>query len=166
MPCGFSVSLSAPATSPRLAANTQPDNLRYTTAYCLFGYPNATDISSTPCTIEEACGRLEDSIKHGIPDPRGTTAYSYCSAGGSEAMDSANFESCVPCLAAGQTTDYLANCRLICMSRGKRPYANTAQTLWPLKPAVANSPPRACSSAWTVPSFPTPRSPSSIRRRS
>ncbi|KAL2130886.1 hypothetical protein VTI74DRAFT_5816 [Chaetomium olivicolor] len=84
-------------------------NLRYTAAYCVFGYPNATGIPSTPCTTSRACGPLEASLKHGILDPRNTSAYSYCSAGNGEAMDSSHFESCIPCISAEGTTEYLAN---------------------------------------------------------
>ncbi|KAK3308888.1 uncharacterized protein B0T15DRAFT_121747 [Chaetomium strumarium] len=84
-------------------------NLRYTAAYCVFGYPNATDVGSTPCSTSRACGNLQASVEHGIPSPGNTTAYSYCSAGGSAALDSANFDMCIPCLSAMGTTEYLAN---------------------------------------------------------
>ncbi|KAL2148816.1 hypothetical protein VTH82DRAFT_1963 [Thermothelomyces myriococcoides] len=84
-------------------------NLRYAAAYCVFGYPDATNFSPTPCTTRTACGDLEDNIRHGIPDPKGTTAYSYCSAGDGNAMDFSRFESCISCTSALGTTDYLAN---------------------------------------------------------
>jgi hypothetical protein len=89
----------------------EPDNLRYTAAYCVFGYPNATDVGSTPCSTSRACGNLQASVEHGIPNLGDTTAYSYCSAGASAAMDSANFDMCLPCLSAMGTTEYLANCK-------------------------------------------------------
>ncbi|KAL2197309.1 hypothetical protein P885DRAFT_34860 [Corynascus similis CBS 632.67] len=84
-------------------------NLRYTAAYCVFGFPDASDFSPTPCTTETACGHLEVSMRHGIPSPDGTTAYSYCSAGDGNAMDPSRFESCIACTSALGTTNYLAN---------------------------------------------------------
>jgi hypothetical protein len=84
-------------------------NLRYTAAYCVFGFPNATDVQSTPCTTSTACGMLKAAMEHGIQDPKGTTAYSYCSAGDGHAMDFTNFDTCIPCLSAEGKNDYLAN---------------------------------------------------------
>ncbi|KAK4100101.1 hypothetical protein N658DRAFT_138929 [Parathielavia hyrcaniae] len=83
-------------------------NLRYTAAYCLFGFPNATDIPSTPCITETACGPLRDSLEHGILNPSDSTAYSYCSVGGGD-LDLVHFEQCIPCVSVGSTADYLAN---------------------------------------------------------
>ncbi|KAK3898153.1 hypothetical protein C8A05DRAFT_47447 [Staphylotrichum tortipilum] len=84
-------------------------NMRYAVSYCIFGFPNATDIASTPCSTIKACGHLDVSMEHGIKDPSSTTAYSYCKAGTGAAMDSANFESCIPCIAAEGKTNYLVN---------------------------------------------------------
>ncbi|KAK4238483.1 hypothetical protein C8A03DRAFT_15037 [Achaetomium macrosporum] len=84
-------------------------NLRYTAAYCVFGFPNASNVGSTPCSTSRACGNLKATVEHGIPTPGNTSAYSYCSAGGGAAMDSANFDMCLPCLSAMGTTEYLAN---------------------------------------------------------
>ncbi|KAL2160588.1 hypothetical protein VTH06DRAFT_1276 [Thermothelomyces fergusii] len=84
-------------------------NLRYTAAYCVFGYPDATNFSPTPCTTRTACGYLEANMRHGIPDPEGTTAYSYCLAGDGNAMDFSLFEGCIACTSALGTTNYLAN---------------------------------------------------------
>jgi hypothetical protein len=59
-------------------------------------------------------------------------------------MDFSHFESCIPCITAEGTTEYLANCK---SQRPKQEAcANTDQTLWPWKPAAANSPRLACSS--------------------
>ncbi|KAH6636824.1 hypothetical protein F5144DRAFT_568835 [Chaetomium tenue] len=82
-------------------------NLRYTAAYCVFGYPNAT--KSTPCTTSTACGQLQDSIQHGLQDPSGTDAFSYCSAGDGAAMDFSHFDTCIPCISAEGANEYLAN---------------------------------------------------------
>lgn len=92
-------------------ANPPSDNLRYTAAYCVFGYPNATGVQSSPCTTEKACGHLRTSVQHGIPDPRNSTAFSYCSSGGGEAMDYNNYDGCLPCVSAEGKTKYLANCK-------------------------------------------------------
>ncbi len=90
---------------------SETDNMRYAVSYCVFGFPNATGIDSSPCATSTACGNLDVSMEHGIQDPSQTTAYSYCSAGTGAARDSANFERCIPCLAAEGKTKYLVNCR-------------------------------------------------------
>jgi hypothetical protein len=123
-----------------------PDNLRYTAGYCLFGFPNATAMGSSPCTTSTACGLLQASLEHGILNPSESTAYSYCSAGNGEAMDFTNFEHCIPCVSAGGDTKYLANCTFS-DALLNRAVLMRVQTSWPSKPAVANSPPLACSSA-------------------
>ncbi|KAL1836623.1 hypothetical protein VTJ49DRAFT_4871 [Mycothermus thermophilus] len=84
-------------------------NLRYAASYCVFGHPNGTGFGSSPCTTDASCGRLAASFEHGIPDPKGTTAYSYCSAANGQAMDFDNYERCVPCISADGTHEILAN---------------------------------------------------------
>ncbi|KAH6626081.1 hypothetical protein B0J18DRAFT_464127 [Chaetomium sp. MPI-SDFR-AT-0129] len=84
-------------------------NMRYTAAYCIFGYPNATDVDQTPCMTSTACGHLQAAVEHGVPDPKGTTAYSYCMAGKGEAANTASYDGCIPCVSAERTTNYLAN---------------------------------------------------------
>ena len=97
----------------RTVLTSETDNMRYAVSYCVFGFPNATGIGSSPCTTNKACGNLDVSMEHGIKDPSQTTAYSYCSAGTGAAMDYANFESCIPCIAAEGKTQYLANCECL-----------------------------------------------------
>ncbi|RYP47722.1 hypothetical protein DL768_006258 [Monosporascus sp. mg162] len=99
-------------------------NLRYTFDYCIFGYPNAKDVASTPCSTETACGELqtaltEDQLKGSKPD------YSYCSAGGG-AMAGPAVEKCLACVAASDDQDYLAN-YFIALDAGckQRPAAGT-----------------------------------------
>ncbi|RYP61454.1 hypothetical protein DL770_009778 [Monosporascus sp. CRB-9-2] len=99
-------------------------NLRYTFDYCIFGYPNAKDVASTPCSTETACGELqtaltEDQLKGSKPD------YSYCSAGGG-AMAGPAVERCLACVAASDDQDYLAN-YFIALDAGckQRPAAGT-----------------------------------------
>lgn len=96
-------------TYPKLLLTPVSDNLRYTAAFCVFGYPNAT--KSTPCTTSTACGQLQAGVEHGLRDPSGTTAYSYCTAGDGGAMDFSHFDACIPCISAEGTTEYLANCK-------------------------------------------------------
>ncbi|KAK3952795.1 hypothetical protein QBC32DRAFT_134041 [Pseudoneurospora amorphoporcata] len=84
-------------------------NLRYTLSYCLFGYPNATDVETTPCSTSMACGPLQQSLQHGVPDPKDTTASSYCSADDGYASDPDIYVHCTSCLTAGGESNYLAN---------------------------------------------------------
>jgi len=84
-------------------------NLRYSLAHCIFGFPNATGIGTTPCSTSMACGPLQSSLQHGILNPDDTTAFSYCSANGGAAMDSLNYEHCTSCVSVGGKTKYLTN---------------------------------------------------------
>ncbi|RYO76843.1 hypothetical protein DL762_009666 [Monosporascus cannonballus] len=99
-------------------------NLRYTFDYCIFGYPDAEDVASTPCSTQTACGELqtaltEDQLKGSKPD------YSYCSAGGG-AMAGPAVEKCLACVAVSDDQDYLAN-YFIALNAGckQRPAAGT-----------------------------------------
>ncbi|KFA63222.1 hypothetical protein S40285_04900 [Stachybotrys chlorohalonatus IBT 40285] len=83
-------------------------NLRYSFNYCVFGYPNATDVGSSPCITSEACGPLEDALRDGILDPDGADPYAYCEGhGGSSLGDS--FSRCLSCVHAGGTHAFLSN---------------------------------------------------------
>ncbi|KAI0002305.1 hypothetical protein F4779DRAFT_135315 [Xylariaceae sp. FL0662B] len=82
-------------------------NIRYTFDYCVFGFPNATDVASTPCSTSTACGELEDALKEGILDP-GNPDYSYCAVDGG-VMTSEVVSKCLSCVAASDGQDYLAN---------------------------------------------------------
>ncbi|KAK4228264.1 hypothetical protein QBC38DRAFT_162764 [Podospora fimiseda] len=84
-------------------------NARYAAAYCVFGYPNATDIGSSPCTTSHACGPLKDSVEHGILNQKDMTAYSYCSAGQGEAHDPLYYSRCRDCVSAERKSLYLVN---------------------------------------------------------
>ena len=92
-----------------LTRNT--DNLRYTFDYCVFGFPDAKDVASTPCSTSTACGELQDALtSDGL---RGDSAadYSYCTAGGG-AMAGEAVEKCLACVGASDDQDYLANCEI------------------------------------------------------
>ncbi|KAK1760632.1 hypothetical protein QBC47DRAFT_10891 [Echria macrotheca] len=84
-------------------------NARYSLAYCVFAYPNASDAGSTPCSTTMACGPLGPRFKNGILDPRGITTFSYCSADGGDGRDTISYDRCVSCVSAEGTTEYLAN---------------------------------------------------------
>jgi len=58
-----------------------------------------------------ACGPLEDNFKHGILDPRSTTAFSYCSADGGDGKDKITYERCISCVSAEGRTEFQANCK-------------------------------------------------------
>ncbi|KAK7432736.1 hypothetical protein QQZ08_000596 [Neonectria magnoliae] len=83
-------------------------NLRYSFDYCIFGYPNASDVGSNPCMTSEACGPLEAAMKYGITDPDDRAQYDYCEAD-NKAMLSSAFESCYSCVRADRTHTYLSN---------------------------------------------------------
>ncbi|KAK3373773.1 hypothetical protein B0T24DRAFT_528711 [Lasiosphaeria ovina] len=84
-------------------------NMRYSVAYCIFGYPNATGLGSNPCSTSTACGPLQDSMQYGLVKPNNLDSYSYCSAGDGEAKATGDFERCGACVTADGSTDYLAN---------------------------------------------------------
>lgn len=82
-------------------------NLRYTFDYCIFGFPDAKDVASTPCSTETACGGLQAALTG--DDLKGTTVdYSYCLADGG-AMAGEAVEKCLACVAASDGQDFLAN---------------------------------------------------------
>ncbi|KAK4455758.1 hypothetical protein QBC34DRAFT_390846 [Podospora aff. communis PSN243] len=84
-------------------------NLRYSISYCIFAYPNATGVDSTPCVTNMACGPLQEGFQDGLLDQRGMTPYGYCTVGGGGAKDVPTYERCVSCVSAEGKTEYLAN---------------------------------------------------------
>ena len=92
-------------------------NLRYNVDYCVFGYPDASDVGSNPCQTSTACGTLQDALYHGIPGSPSSlsstssdTEYDYCSANGTT-LTSTLFESCVACVAGSGSQNIVANCK-------------------------------------------------------
>ncbi|KAH8166679.1 hypothetical protein CIB48_g1558 [Xylaria polymorpha] len=82
-------------------------NLRYTFDNCIFGFPNAIGIPSTPCSTSTACGSLEGaltgdglSLKH--PD------YSYCDVDGG-VITSSSITKCMTCVGASDDQGFLVN---------------------------------------------------------
>ncbi|KAI0422019.1 hypothetical protein F5X98DRAFT_370085 [Xylaria grammica] len=99
-------------------------NLRYTVDNCIFGFPNATDIPSTPCSTSTACGSLEsaltqDNLRPSHPD------YAYCDVDGG-AVTSSSVEKCMSCISASENQGFLVN-YLVAIEAGcnQRPAAGT-----------------------------------------
>ncbi|KAI1340924.1 hypothetical protein F5Y15DRAFT_36275 [Xylariaceae sp. FL0016] len=82
------------------------DNLRYTFDYCVFGFPNATDVGSSPCATSTACGQLKASLEEGQLSSN-NPSYGYCSVDG--AMTGDSVPGCISCVAASEDQEYLAN---------------------------------------------------------
>ncbi|EFQ27941.1 LPXTG-domain-containing protein [Colletotrichum graminicola] len=93
-------------------------NMRYSFDYCIFGYPNATGVGSSPCTTSTACGALEKALTDGELDPEKSSQYSYCDADGGAMLGSA-YDKCLSCVRAGGEHYYLAN-YLIALEAGCR----------------------------------------------
>ncbi|KAI8251224.1 hypothetical protein K4K58_009002 [Colletotrichum sp. SAR11_239] len=82
-------------------------NMRYSFAYCVFGYPNATDTGGGPCMTSTACGGLEAALTDGALDPS-SGQYDYCDADGGAVLGPA-YDKCMSCVRAGGEHYYLAN---------------------------------------------------------
>ncbi|KAI0205241.1 hypothetical protein F4808DRAFT_278365 [Astrocystis sublimbata] len=82
-------------------------NLRYAFDNCIFGFPNAVGISSSPCSTSTACGALEaaltgDDLSSKHPD------YSYCDVDGG-VMTSDSVAKCMSCVGASDDQGFLVN---------------------------------------------------------
>ncbi|KAI8633276.1 hypothetical protein F5Y19DRAFT_295210 [Xylariaceae sp. FL1651] len=99
-------------------------NLRYTFDNCIFGFPKATGIPSTPCSTSTACGGLEVALTDGDLSPYDLD-YSYCDADGG-AMAGSSVAKCMSCVGASGDLNYLAN-YLVALEAGcnQRPPAGT-----------------------------------------
>ncbi|KAM0388102.1 hypothetical protein ACHAQC_010127 [Fusarium culmorum] len=100
-------------------------NMRYSFDYCIFGYPNATGISSGPCVTSEACGPIEDALKEGITEPNDRTKYGYCDTDG-KAMLGDSVAKCQACVKADSSQTIISNF-LIALEAGcqQRPHPST-----------------------------------------
>ncbi|KAH6611144.1 hypothetical protein Trco_001164 [Trichoderma cornu-damae] len=83
-------------------------NLRYSSSYCMFGYPNSTGFDSGPCTTTVGCGSLAPALELDIKKPTNSTPYGYCDANGG-AITSNAVEGCLQCVKADGEHDYLSN---------------------------------------------------------
>ncbi|KAL1895197.1 hypothetical protein Sste5346_005342 [Sporothrix stenoceras] len=91
-------------------------NLRYNVDYCIFGYPNASDVGSSPCQTSTACGPLQGNMFDGIPSMGNQTEFDYCSANGT-ALTSTLFKGCTACVGGGGDQNIIAN-SLIALEAG------------------------------------------------
>ncbi|KXJ93370.1 hypothetical protein Micbo1qcDRAFT_194574 [Microdochium bolleyi] len=84
-------------------------NLRYTVDYCIFGFPNATNIASTPCSTEKACGELKGALTGDLLSSAKKGAdYAFCNANGA-VMQSDEIKKCHACVSVSDDQDFLAN---------------------------------------------------------
>ncbi|KAI5461244.1 hypothetical protein BGZ63DRAFT_230622 [Mariannaea sp. PMI_226] len=104
-------------------------NLRYAFDYCIFGYPNASHIDSSPCVTSEACGPLENALKTSITTPNDRTQYDYCDAD-KKVMLTDYYSSCYSCVRAGGSHNYVSNF-LVALEAGcqQKPTAGTPVSL-------------------------------------
>ncbi|KAI5461257.1 hypothetical protein BGZ63DRAFT_230852 [Mariannaea sp. PMI_226] len=80
-------------------------NVRYASAYCLYGVPNNNDIINTPCLTSNACGPFRDSITFKNLSSK-VGGYDYCDSWPTNRTD--QFAGCTDCLQAGNEY-YLSN---------------------------------------------------------
>ncbi|KAF4332675.1 exo-alpha-sialidase neuraminidase, partial [Fusarium beomiforme] len=83
-------------------------NMRYSFDYCIFGYPNATGISSGPCITSEACGPIGNALKNGITKPNDRGQYDYCDTD-NKAMLGDAVDKCQACVKADSSQTIISN---------------------------------------------------------
>ncbi|KAI1284688.1 hypothetical protein F5Y07DRAFT_11918 [Xylaria sp. FL0933] len=82
-------------------------NLRYTFDNCIFGFPHAVGIPSTPCSTSTACGALRSALTEGNLSPDHPD-YSYCDIDGG-AITSSSLQKCTSCVGASEDQGFLVN---------------------------------------------------------
>ncbi|OIW29492.1 hypothetical protein CONLIGDRAFT_631571 [Coniochaeta ligniaria NRRL 30616] len=87
--------------------------MRYSLSYCIFGFPNATNVATSPCITSFACEPLANPLEDGILSPQGSTQYGYCSVDNNVATHQI-INRCSSCISASGETQYLANCKCAC----------------------------------------------------
>ncbi|KAI0150187.1 hypothetical protein GGR57DRAFT_473092 [Xylariaceae sp. FL1272] len=103
-------------------------NLRYAFDNCIFGFPNATDVPSTPCSTSTACGGFRDALTQDDLNPN-SPAFGYCNVDGADLADT-SITKCAGCVAATDNESYLVNF-LIALQAGcsQRPAAGSRLNL-------------------------------------
>ncbi|KAI1266610.1 hypothetical protein F5Y18DRAFT_382030 [Xylariaceae sp. FL1019] len=103
-------------------------NLRYAFDNCIFGFPNATGVPSTPCSTSTACGGFRDALTQDDLDPN-SPAYGYCDVDGADLADT-SITKCAGCVAATDNESYLVNF-LVALQAGcsQRPAAGSSLNL-------------------------------------
>ncbi|KAK5631150.1 hypothetical protein RRF57_006865 [Xylaria bambusicola] len=89
-------------------------NLRYTFDNCIFGFPHAVGIPSTPCSTSTACGALENALTQDGLNPK-SLDYSFCNVDGG-VITSSSLEKCASCVGASEDQGFLVNCKFNYMS--------------------------------------------------
>ncbi|KAI1367476.1 hypothetical protein F5Y08DRAFT_67771 [Xylaria arbuscula] len=100
-------------------------NLRYTFDNCIFGFPHAVGIPSTPCSTSTACGSLQNALtQDGLSSD--SLDYSYCDVDGG-VITSSELAKCTSCVGASEDQGFLVN-YLIALEAGcnQRPEAGIA----------------------------------------
>ncbi|KAI0434753.1 hypothetical protein F5Y09DRAFT_216951 [Xylaria sp. FL1042] len=97
-------------------------NLRYAFDNCIFGFPHAVGIPSTPCSTSTACGALRSALTEGDLSPDHPD-YSYCDVDGGT-ITSSSLQKCTSCVGASEDQGFLVN-YLIALEAGcnQRPAA-------------------------------------------
>ncbi|KAI1747352.1 hypothetical protein F4782DRAFT_521345 [Xylaria castorea] len=103
-------------------------NLRYTFDNCIFGFPDAVGIPSTPCSTSTACGALEAALTGDDLSPKHPD-YSYCDVDGG-VITSSSITKCTTCVGASEDQGFLVN-YLVALEAGcnQRPAAGKAVAL-------------------------------------
>ncbi|KAI0443573.1 hypothetical protein F4803DRAFT_307572 [Xylaria telfairii] len=103
-------------------------NLRYTFDNCIFGFPNAIGIPSTPCSTSTACGSLEGALTKDGLSPKNPD-YSYCDVDGG-VITSSSITKCMTCVGASDDQGFLVN-YLVALEAGcnQRPKAGEIVSL-------------------------------------
>lgn len=83
-------------------------NLRYAVSYCVFGFPNATDVGTSPCVTSFACEPLQTALEEGVLSPQDSIQYGYCAVNGS-IYSQPTISRCSSCIAASGDMHYLTN---------------------------------------------------------
>jgi len=78
-------------------------NLRYAISWCLWGYPNNTDVGDTPCITSTACAPLQGAIEFDSLSSN-ASEYGYCAL-----LNTISVPKCLACLSVQSADFYLTN---------------------------------------------------------
>ncbi|KAI1458502.1 hypothetical protein F4805DRAFT_141396 [Annulohypoxylon moriforme] len=83
-------------------------NLRYSVDVCIYGFPNVTKTTSSPCDIDYACRPLKQALETGNLNPNNGTQLDYCTADGG-AFTGSQLQDCVQCFRSSANQFYMSN---------------------------------------------------------
>ncbi|RFU33924.1 hypothetical protein B7463_g2449, partial [Scytalidium lignicola] len=78
-------------------------NLRYAVSWCVFGYPNNTDIGTSPCATSRSCGLVQSAFEFDAL-AQNTSAYGYCAD-----LYTYELPNCQTCLSVNTDQFYINN---------------------------------------------------------